>query len=237
MGRYHGPPRRRVDGRRNIDLMRPFPSPIACRWAALLLVLGVAAVASAEDVFAAPSRVVAVGDVHGDYEQLVRVLRSAGIVDEKLEWAGGRAHLVQTGDRLDRGPESRKVMDMLGDLRYVSPQEFAAFETPDSMLRREDLWKKWRREREHLGLTVGEEDRHTFDKEHPLGFVEHHEAFKPGGPYGGWIARQNAIVRIGDPEDEANEIQLSGDLVEGVATADEEVISLSGDVEPMVPEA
>ncbi|MEP6681521.1 MAG: hypothetical protein ABJB65_08595 [Chloroflexota bacterium] len=46
-----------------------------------------------------------------------------------------------------------------------------------------------------------------------------------------------SIVRIGDPEDEANEIQSSGDLVEGVATADEEVISLSGDVEPMVPEA
>ncbi len=45
-----------------------------------------------------------------------------------------------------------------------------------------------------------------------------------------------SIVRIGDPEDEGNEIQSSGDLVEGVATADEEVISLSGEVEPMLPE-
>ena len=42
-----------------------------------------------------------------------------------------------------------------------------------------------------------------------------------------------SIVRIGDPEDDANAIQASGDLVEGVATADEEVISLSGEVEPM----
>ncbi len=45
-----------------------------------------------------------------------------------------------------------------------------------------------------------------------------------------------SIVRIGDPEHEANEIRSSGDLVDEVATADEEVISLSGEVEPMVPE-
>ena len=42
-----------------------------------------------------------------------------------------------------------------------------------------------------------------------------------------------SIVRIGDPEDDANEIQASRDLVEGVATADEEVVSLSGELEPM----
>jgi hypothetical protein len=45
-----------------------------------------------------------------------------------------------------------------------------------------------------------------------------------------------SIVRIGDPEeDESNQIQSSGDLVESVSTADEEVVSLSGEVEPMEP--
>ena len=204
--------------------MRP-PQDLFAPCVALLLSLGSLPAARAEDVFEAPSRVVAVGDVHGDYEQLVRVLKSAAIVNEKLEWAGGRAHLVQTGDRLDRGPDSRKVMDllirlekeakkaggmvhpltgnheamnMLGDLRYVSPMEFAAFETPDSMMRREDLWKKLRRERERLGEPAGEQERRAFDKEHPRGFVEHRQAFLPKGAYGGWIAQQNAVVRIGD---------------------------------------
>ena len=47
-----------------------------------------------------------------------------------------------------------------------------------------------------------------------------------------------SIVRIGDPEkDESNQIQSSGDLVESVATADEEVVSLSGEVEPIEPGA
>jgi hypothetical protein len=205
--------------------MRPASSSLA-RWsAAWVLVVAVAPLAQAEDVFDAPPRLVAVGDVHGDYGQLVRVLQSAGLVDDKLAWAGGRAHLVQTGDRVDRGPDSRKVMDLvmrlekeakkaggmvhpltgnheamnvLGDLRYVSAREFAAFETPDSMPRREELWKRWRREQVRKGEGAADEDRAQFDKEHPLGFVEHRQAFSPSGVYGGWIARQNAVVRIGD---------------------------------------
>jgi len=193
---------------------------------ALLLLVCARTFASAEDVFTAPARLVAVGDVHGDYEQLVTVLKSAGLVDEKLLWVGGRAHLVQTGDRVDRGPESRKVMDllmrleteakkaggmvhpltgnheamnMLGDLRYVSPEEFAALRGPDTMALREALWQKARKERRKKSEPApSEEDRRRFDAEHPLGFVEHQIAFSPRGIYGSWIARQNAVVRIGD---------------------------------------
>ncbi|HYN01697.1 MAG TPA: metallophosphoesterase, partial [Vicinamibacteria bacterium] len=58
-------------------------------------------------------RVVAVGDVHGSYDNLVTILRFAGLVDAKDKWAGGKAHLVQTGDLLDRGTDGRKVLDLL----------------------------------------------------------------------------------------------------------------------------
>src|SRR5579863_6858289 len=40
-------------------------------------------------------RIVAVGDVHGDYDQLVAVLKTAGLIDDPLNWLGGKAHLVQ----------------------------------------------------------------------------------------------------------------------------------------------
>jgi hypothetical protein len=113
---------------------------------------------SAEDA-GKPERIVAVGDVHGDYDQFVRLLRAVGVIDQKDRWSGGKTHLVQTGDVLDRGPDSRKVMDLLlkldrparraggavhslignheamnvyGDLRYVSAGEFNAFKTPRS---------------------------------------------------------------------------------------------------------
>ena len=40
-------------------------------------------------------RVVAIGDLHGDYEQYMKVLRSSGLVNRRGRWTGGDAHLVQ----------------------------------------------------------------------------------------------------------------------------------------------
>ena len=53
------------------------------------------------------TRVIAVGDVHGDVGVLVRTLLMAGLVDAQLQWSGGDATLVQLGDVLDRGDSER----------------------------------------------------------------------------------------------------------------------------------
>ena len=58
-------------------------------------------------------RIVAVGDVHGDYNQFLRTLLAAKVIDQNNQWIGGRTHLIQTGDLFDRGPDSRKAMDLL----------------------------------------------------------------------------------------------------------------------------
>jgi hypothetical protein len=114
-------------------------------------------------------RVVAIGDVHGAYEPLLSILRASGIVDGKGRWAGGRTHLVQLGDVLDRGLDARRcldllmrlqeeaakaggrvhallgnheVMNMLGDLRYVNAAEYAAFRAPQSEARRHHLYER-----------------------------------------------------------------------------------------------
>jgi hypothetical protein len=58
-------------------------------------------------------RVVAVGEVQGAYESLVKTLRAADLVDEQLRWSGGDAILVQTGDFLDDGTRVSDVMDLL----------------------------------------------------------------------------------------------------------------------------
>ncbi len=58
-------------------------------------------------------RIVAVGDVHGAYDGFVRILRAAGVIDRRDRWIGGATHLVRTGDVLDRGADSRRVMDLL----------------------------------------------------------------------------------------------------------------------------
>ena len=101
-------------------------------------------------------RIVAIGDLHGDYENYLAALQAAGLVDRKGKWAGGKTHFVQTGDIPDRGPDTSKIiehirklgkqaerkggrvhnlignheaMNVYGDLRYVHEGEYAAFAT------------------------------------------------------------------------------------------------------------
>jgi len=52
-------------------------------------------------------RVIAIGDLHGDYGQYLKVMQSAGLINKKGKWSGGETHLVQTGDITDRGEEER----------------------------------------------------------------------------------------------------------------------------------
>lgn len=64
-------------------------------------------------VWTGVEKIVAVGDLHGDYENFVAILKGTGLVDEGLHWAGGQIHLIQTGDIMDRGPDARKILDLL----------------------------------------------------------------------------------------------------------------------------
>jgi len=63
-----------------------------------------------------PSRVVAIGDIHGDFDALNGILKNAGIIDTSGRWTASDATLVQVGDFTDRGPRVRAVMDLLMDL-------------------------------------------------------------------------------------------------------------------------
>lgn len=58
-------------------------------------------------------RVIAVGDIHGDYDNFVKILKKAGLVDDTLKWSGGKTHLVQTGDVMDRGDDPKDVFDLI----------------------------------------------------------------------------------------------------------------------------
>jgi hypothetical protein len=63
-----------------------------------------------------PPRVVAIGDIHGDFDAFRGLLEHAGIIDSAGRWIAGNTTLVQTGDFTDRGPKVRAVMDLLIDL-------------------------------------------------------------------------------------------------------------------------
>ncbi len=64
-------------------------------------------------VFSGVERTVVVGDLHGALDRFLAILQGTGLVGEDLSWSGGRAHLVQMGDILDRGPDARRIFDLL----------------------------------------------------------------------------------------------------------------------------
>ena len=66
--------------------------------------------------------VYAIADLHGDYDQAIAALRLCGLIAADGSWAGGNATLVQTGDLVDRGPDSLKVLELFRTLRRQAAQ-------------------------------------------------------------------------------------------------------------------
>ncbi|HNS17515.1 MAG TPA: ankyrin repeat domain-containing protein [Bacteroidales bacterium] len=50
-------------------------------------------------------KIFVVGDMHGQYDSLVRVLQVSNVIDQDLNWSWGTGHLVFTGDIFDRGDQ------------------------------------------------------------------------------------------------------------------------------------
>jgi hypothetical protein len=222
--------------------------------AASLALFHAPAFASQKDTWPAPQRVVAVGDVHGGFNKLTEVLRQARLIDNTNRWIGGTAHLVQTGDVVDRGPDSKlamellmrlerdaeaaggrvhalignhEILDVLGDLRYVSMKEFGAFEEDEKKLTEAQYQELYERYRGVLGpkkslksfkgycrmtttakghtywgkLARGDLKGVEIEKPEksvcPPGYWGHRWAFSPKGKYGKWIMEHNLVEKVG----------------------------------------
>ncbi len=163
-------------------------------------------------------RVVAFADVHGAHEELTALLQSVGVIDAELRWSGGKTHLVSLGDLLDRGADSRKVMELLmrlqaeaaaaggrvhvvlgnheamnvlGDLRYVAADEFGAYAADEDPAERSGARDAFLARQ--AGATAAD-----FDRLFPPGFFAHRRLLGPQGRYGGWLLGLPASVRIND---------------------------------------
>ena len=192
-----------------------------------IFLLAVQVNAAAKDTWKGVERVVAVGDLHGDYEQFRTVMKMTGLVDENGSWIGGRTHLVQNGDIPDRGPNSLKIirdlqvlekaarkskgyvhllignheaMNIYGDLRYVHEGEFRVLIDDESPGRQEDYYQRFIK---HMASNDSETiiDNGFKDQwmlSYPLGYVEHRILWQPGGEVGEWVRKHNSIIKIND---------------------------------------
>jgi hypothetical protein len=97
------------------------------------------------------------------------------------------------------------MMNLIGDLRYVTPEIYATFTDGKSEKRQEKAYQEFlktsQREAKKMGLPK-QEDTPAFRLEwmesHPVGYVEYRDALGPKGRYGRWIRKLPAVVMIGD---------------------------------------
>ena len=189
---------------------------IAC--GAVLLAPVCGADAPAQSAWKDAGRVVAFADVHGAYTELAGLLQAAGVVDKDLRWSAGASHVVSLGDLLDRGADSRKVMDLLmrlqgeaaaagghlhvvlgnheamnllGDLRDATTGEYAAFAGEEPAGRREKERADW------LALN-GPDSGPAFDQKFAPGYFGYRAALAPDGKYGRWLLSLPAVIAIND---------------------------------------
>jgi len=144
--------------------------------------------------------IIAIGDMHGDYDSYSSLMLASGLMDKNGDWSGENTIFVQTGDIPDRGPDTRKIieslqkleqqapqhggqviplvgnheaMNMVGDLRYTHPGEFEAFVDENSPEKRPD-------------------------DDTPLGKIEHQHAWSPNGYIGEWVSENLVVVKVQD---------------------------------------
>jgi hypothetical protein len=190
----------------------------------LLLALSAAARA-AQDDWQGVERIIAVGDIHGDYGNYIKVLRQAGVIDRRGRWAAGETHLVQLGDIPDRGPDTARVighlqeleaealqaggrvhalignheaMNITGDLRYVHPGEYSALKSRNAERLRERYYARVVDALQASGRDVAGDEAFEAQwlEQHPLGYVEHRQHWHPDGEFGAWVRAHNSAVRI-----------------------------------------
>ena len=167
------------------------------------------------------SRVIAIGDLHGSYEKAVELFLGAALIDKDLHWIGGDQHLVAAGDLLDRGQGDRPLMDLmrrlqeesraaggmvhvllgnhesmnlLRDLRYVSPKSFAAWADEESDKERKVALRDYLNS---LPSSDNQIKRSTeFQRDFPPGFFARQRSLDLDGEYGQWLLSLPAVIKI-----------------------------------------
>jgi calcineurin-like phosphoesterase family protein len=151
----------------------------------IILLLVASAACAQQHTWTGVERIVAVGDVHGDADRFVEVLKAAKVIDKDQNWIAGKTHLVQVGDVLDRWPDSRKAMDLLmkleGQAVKAGGRVHALIGNHEVMV----LDGNW-----HY-LTPGEIKSHGGTKEFT-------KTMAADGKYGKWIRSHNAVIKIND---------------------------------------
>ena len=165
-------------------------------------------------------RLVAIGDVHGDFKQTMRALELGKVMDADGRWVGGTTVLVQVGDILDRGDnelaimrkfaslakQARKeggdvlvvhgnheIMNVLGDFRYATKGAYAECARYAEAKRQKLVEKLGEENAPPLPETPEDVNPETY-----RGVLARRDLFLPGGEMAMRMAKNPTVLQVGD---------------------------------------
>lgn len=131
-------------------------------------------------------KVFSIGDIHGDKKALVKILEALGLYSSKTgSWTGGNSHLVFTGDLVDRGPETKEVMDLIMSLETKAAAAGGGVHT---LIGNHEVLMtmgvlRYAHQNDFDNLGDGTEESLV-------------KAYQGDTPYAKWIRNRNAIIRV-----------------------------------------
>ncbi len=147
-------------------------------------------------------RIIAIGDLHGDFHAAVSALKLAGVINSTNHWVGGKTVVVQTGDQLDRGDGEKEITDLLENLAIEAKNAGGAIHVLNGnheiMNVAQDLRYVTKEGFEDFSKLPGQNLEQPFLIKYPVIQRPRVAAFAPGGSYARILGKRNTIVVVGN---------------------------------------
>jgi len=158
-----------------------------CTDTAQTYVIPVEAPAIEPHLYEKVSKMFAVSDIEGQYDDFVSLLQAAEIIDEKLHWSWGDGHLVLNGDIFDRGDYVTECLWLLYRLeqeaRQVGGRVHVMLGNHESMVLRRDI--RYVHEKYTGGIVRAARINYT-------------DLFGPDMELGRWLRTKHTAIRLND---------------------------------------
>ena len=153
--------------------------------AAKPLVLKPKPMVPAQGNFPGPAKILAVSDVHGRFDTLLKLLKAHRVVDESLQWTFGKGHLVILGDVMDRGSGVTEALWFLRALQEAARSRGGRVHMVPG---------------NHEVMVASGDLRylHTKYAQAPEGLPAQPELFGPNSELGRWLRSRPVLLKVGD---------------------------------------
>lgn len=138
------------------------------------------------------AKLFAVGDLHGDLDAFKKILSSQGLFStETSQWTGGSSHLVIVGDVVDRGPQTKELMDFIIRLEQQAAQKQGAVHT--LLGNHEILVTQGNYSFAHPNDLISFKQTNT-----DSGIESFVNAFKRNSIYARWLRKKKVAIKVND---------------------------------------